>query len=162
MNSYCPRPAFYYTTTITYELLLPSARFYYTTTITCELLLPSARFYYTTTITYELLLPSARFCYVILNEQLLIIPCDVVVPVVNPEEVDCIVYLLWRKVGAWLTWFHLHLLEILVEISSVDTDAFMWDVAALSCSIFGSNIVGTGFRCLSNRFQVIFTSVGNA
>ena len=34
------------------------------------------------------------FYYAVLNEQLLIILCDEVVLVVNPEEVDCRVYLL--------------------------------------------------------------------
>ena len=42
----------------------------------------------------------SRFYYIVLNEQLLIILCDGVVPVVNPEEVDCRVYILRRKVDA--------------------------------------------------------------
>ena len=47
--------------------------------------------YYATTIIYELLIvPFSRFSYVLQNEQLInVIQCDEVVPVVNPEKVDC-------------------------------------------------------------------------
>ena len=50
--------------------------------------------YYATTIIYEFLI----VLFVVQNEQLLkFIQCDEVVPVVNPEEVDCQFYLLWRS-----------------------------------------------------------------